>query len=444
MAMLTQEKLKEMEEEMDRFEQEILVPSNEDENDIPRMIIGSNTYTKVQAQLKLARHPGEEFPVSPAPRMVMDKCHQPPSSHITRSSMEIPLSVLSAPPPPPPPPGPPQMHFTRPPPPPPHPPPMPRPAPAFLPHQLRHRPPMPVRHPMHMPPRPGGMPPFQPPPPRPPMMGNMTGNNPPPMPNPMMMSQQRPFIGPPPPGTMYPPHSLDTGPKPDNVLPQMVNIEKPQVIYSAPPTSKGKKPEGNKQPHSSSLSVPHGASNMSSVQTTTSSTVAVASYQMADSSQATPADNSAEDEKTSMEMSNDNDLTVQQKKDKKEKKRKFIRTAAGQIWEDATLTEWGTDDFRIFCGDLGNEVTDEILTRAFSKFASFVKAKVVRDKRSNKTKGYGFVSFKDPNDFVRAMREMNGKYVGNRPIKLRKSSWKERNIEIVRKKDKEKKRLGLR
>ena len=39
-----------------------------------------------------------------------------------------------------------------------------------------------------------------------------------------------------------------------------------------------------------------------------------------------------------------------------------------------------------------------------------MKSKVVRDKRTNKTKGYGFVSFKDPNDFVQAMREMNGKF----------------------------------
>jgi RNA recognition motif-containing protein len=67
-----------------------------------------------------------------------------------------------------------------------------------------------------------------------------------------------------------------------------------------------------------------------------------------------------------------------------------------------------SDDFRLFCGDLGNEVTDDILARAFNRYPSFQRAKVVRDKRSNKTKGYGFVSFKDPNDFARAMREMNG------------------------------------
>lgn len=37
-----------------------------------------------------------------------------------------------------------------------------------------------------------------------------------------------------------------------------------------------------------------------------------------------------------------------------------------------------------------------------------------------------------------------GKYVGNRPIKLRKSNWKDRNIMVAKKKEKEKKKLGLR
>ncbi|XP_018536271.1 RNA-binding protein 42 [Lates calcarifer] len=136
--------------------------------------------------------------------------------------------------------------------------------------------------------------------------------------------------------------------------------------------------------------------------------------------------------------------TEDKKKAKVEKVKKCIRTAAGTSWEDPSLLEWESDDFRIFCGDLGNEVNDDILARAFSRYPSFLKAKVVRDKRTGKTKGYGFVSFKDPNDYVRAMREMNGKYVGSRPIKLRKSMWKDRNIEVVRKKQKEKKKLGLR
>ena len=80
-------------------------------------------------------------------------------------------------------------------------------------------------------------------------------------------------------------------------------------------------------------------------------------------------------------------------------------------------------------GDLGNEVTDEILRTSFKSYPSLQKVKVVRDRRTGKSKGYGFVSFKDPNDFTKAMKEMNGKYVGNRPIKLRKSTWKDRSLE---------------
>lgn len=125
------------------------------------------------------------------------------------------------------------------------------------------------------------------------------------------------------------------------------------------------------------------------------------------------------------------------------KRKKFIRAAGGQTWEDQSLAEWNPDDFRLFCGDLGNEVNDESLSRAFQKYPSFQKGKVIRDKKSGKTKGYGFVSFRDSADFIKAMREMNGKYVGNRPIKLRKSNWTDRNIDQVRKKQIEKEKMGL-
>jgi len=32
----------------------------------------------------------------------------------------------------------------------------------------------------------------------------------------------------------------------------------------------------------------------------------------------------------------------------------------------------------------------------------------------------------DPQEYLKALSEMNGKYIGNRPIKIRKSSWKDR------------------
>jgi len=141
---------------------------------------------------------------------------------------------------------------------------------------------------------------------------------------------------------------------------------------------------------------------------------------------------------SSSSTSNSLGLSTPVKKEETEKRpkpKKYIRKAAGQSWEDPTLAEWPDDDFRIFCGDLGNEVTDEMLSNAFSKYGSFLRAKVIRDKRTGKTKGYGFVSFSDPMEFIKALNEMNGKYIGNRPVKLRKSKWEERNDATTIKKD---------
>eukprot|EP01055_Gregarina_sp_Pseudo9_P004722 Gregarina_sp_Pseudo_9__4721@NODE_491_length_2716_cov_22_728054_g463_i0_p2_GENE_NODE_491_length_2716_cov_22_728054_g463_i0NODE_491_length_2716_cov_22_728054_g463_i0_p2_ORF_typecomplete_len239_score43_62RRM_1/PF00076_22/1_3e03RRM_1/PF00076_22/5_5e19RRM_7/PF16367_5/0_0014DUF2075/PF09848_9/0_0025RRM_2/PF04059_12/0_053RRM_5/PF13893_6/0_055Limkainb1/PF11608_8/0_19GARP/PF16731_5/1_6GARP/PF16731_5/6_3e03_NODE_491_length_2716_cov_22_728054_g463_i03461062 len=112
----------------------------------------------------------------------------------------------------------------------------------------------------------------------------------------------------------------------------------------------------------------------------------------------------------------------------KEDAHKHLRKAAGKVWNDPSLEQWPDNDFRVFCGDLGNEVTDELLANAFRQYRSFNRAKVVRDSRTGKTKGYGFVSFNRPEDMLAAVKEMNRKYVGNRPIRVLKSKWKERDI----------------
>lgn len=110
----------------------------------------------------------------------------------------------------------------------------------------------------------------------------------------------------------------------------------------------------------------------------------------------------------------------------KKNKTLTVRAAGGELWKDESLADWDENDYRLFVGDLGNEVNDTLLMKAFQQYRSLTKVHVVRDKKSAKSKGFGFLSFSDPDDFIKAMREMNGKYVGNRPIKLSRSKWKDR------------------
>lgn len=63
---------------------------------------------------------------------------------------------------------------------------------------------------------------------------------------------------------------------------------------------------------------------------------------------------------------------------------------------------------RLFVGDLGNDVSDTVLAQAFEKYPTFSKARVVRKKADGKSKGYGFVAFADPHDFLKAWKEMDG------------------------------------
>lgn len=105
------------------------------------------------------------------------------------------------------------------------------------------------------------------------------------------------------------------------------------------------------------------------------------------------------------------------------------RRAGGKMWTDASLAEWPEDDYRAFVGDLGPEVNDEVLSAAFHKYSSFLMAKIVRDKKTGKSKGFGFLSFGNAEDYTRAMREMNGKHVGSRPITLSKSKWQKRSLQ---------------
>jgi hypothetical protein len=119
-------------------------------------------------------------------------------------------------------------------------------------------------------------------------------------------------------------------------------------------------------------------------------------------------------------------------------KKALLRTAAGKTWVDPTLAEWPENDYRIFVGNLSPDVTDPQLYSHFAEYSSIQKAKVVRDKDGN-SKGFGFVSLLKPLECAKAIREKDQSWLGARPIRTKRSDWKERSLQVQKKKQKQKK-----
>lgn len=116
-------------------------------------------------------------------------------------------------------------------------------------------------------------------------------------------------------------------------------------------------------------------------------------------------------------------------------KKAHKRAAAGKVWTDATLADWPDDDYRLWVGNLSKDVTDPQLYEHFAKYPSLQMVKVIRDPKGI-SKGYGFVSLKEPMDCARSIREMDQTWLASRPIRVKRSDWKERELKTVQKKRK--------
>ncbi|CED83735.1 polyadenylate-binding protein [Phaffia rhodozyma] len=74
--------------------------------------------------------------------------------------------------------------------------------------------------------------------------------------------------------------------------------------------------------------------------------------------------------------------------------------------------------FHVFVGDLSPEVNDEILNKAFGAFGTLSDARVMWDMSSGKSRGYGFLAFRDKTDAEQAIATMNGEWLGSRAIRV--------------------------
>ncbi|RKO94327.1 hypothetical protein BDK51DRAFT_21912 [Blyttiomyces helicus] len=96
-----------------------------------------------------------------------------------------------------------------------------------------------------------------------------------------------------------------------------------------------------------------------------------------------------------------------------------LNWASGGGLNDRTGRDERGPEFSVFVGDLGPEVTDFMLLQAFqSRYMTTKSAKVVTDPSTGMSRGYGFVRFTDESEQTRAMNEMQGQYIGSRPMRI--------------------------
>ncbi|XP_062181992.1 oligouridylate-binding protein 1B-like [Phragmites australis] len=83
----------------------------------------------------------------------------------------------------------------------------------------------------------------------------------------------------------------------------------------------------------------------------------------------------------------------------------------------STQREDTSGHFNIFVGDLCPDVTDAALFAFFSGYSTCSDARVMWDQKTGRSRGFGFVSFRNQQDAQNAINELNGKWLGNRQIR---------------------------
>lgn len=73
---------------------------------------------------------------------------------------------------------------------------------------------------------------------------------------------------------------------------------------------------------------------------------------------------------------------------------------------------------KLFVGSLSWDTKDEGLRAAFEKFGTITEAKVISDRETGKSRGFGFVTFTDDASAEKAKAGMDGVTLDGRAIKV--------------------------
>jgi RNA recognition motif-containing protein len=81
---------------------------------------------------------------------------------------------------------------------------------------------------------------------------------------------------------------------------------------------------------------------------------------------------------------------------------------------------------KLFVGSLSWNTTDADLSDAFSRFGTITEAKVITDRESGRSRGFGFITFEEEGAGETAISEMNGTQLDGREITVNEAQEKRR------------------
>lgn len=71
---------------------------------------------------------------------------------------------------------------------------------------------------------------------------------------------------------------------------------------------------------------------------------------------------------------------------------------------------------KVFVGSLSWNTTDDTLKAFFEQVGEVLSASVIKDKATGRSKGFGFVEYKDDADAKEALTKLNGQTLDGRTI----------------------------
>ncbi len=82
-------------------------------------------------------------------------------------------------------------------------------------------------------------------------------------------------------------------------------------------------------------------------------------------------------------------------------------------------------EMNIYVGNLSYKMTDEDLRKLFSDFGTVAESKIVSDRDTGRSKGFGFVEMPNQAEGEEAIRQLNGKEIEGRSINVNIAKPKE-------------------